>query len=78
MPLFEIRSPRVVAGFGHRVGGPGHFPAAEVLGADGELERFWRGGGEKEEVGGHLLGIVELVGDWGVVYRDFVGVFGVG
>lgn len=64
----------MVSDFGGRVRGAGDFPAAEVLGADGEVEEVGGGGVETLEVGGHLLGVVELVGDCGAVDGDCVGV----
>lgn len=58
----------MVSDFRRRVGAARDFPAAEVLRADGEGEGFGgrrgRGrGGVEGEVVGHLLGVVEFVGD---------------
>lgn len=64
----------MVADFRGGVGGAGDFPAAEVLGADGEAEEVVCGGVYAVQVGGHLLGVVELVGDLCVVGWYRVGV----
>ena len=49
----------------HRVRVAGHFPAAEVLSADGEAEGVRGGGAAEGEVGGGFLGVVEFGGDRG-------------
>lgn len=57
-----------------RVGVAGDFPAFEVLGADREAEVFGGGGEAEGEVGGHLVGVVEFIGDLGLVFW-FWGLF---
>lgn len=62
----------------HGVGVAGDFPAAEMLGADGEAERFGGVEGALFEVASAFLRVVELVGDGGAVYGGEVRVEGVG
>lgn len=51
-----------------RVGVAGDFPAFEVLGADCETEVFGGRGEAEGEVGGHLVGVVEFVGDLNLIF----------
>ena len=57
----------MVPDFSGWVRGAGDLPAAQVLRADGEAQEIGGGGVETLEVGGHFLGIVELVWEGGVV-----------
>ena len=68
----------MVAGARHGVARARHFPAPEVLGADGEAEGLGGGGGALFEVGSAFLRVVDFVGHLGAVDGDFVWVFGVG
>lgn len=64
----------MIPDFRGRVGAAGDFPAAEVLGADGEAEEVVCIWVDAVQVGGHFLGVVEFVGGCCVVGCDFVGV----
>lgn len=78
LPVFKIRAPGVVSRAGHGVRRAGDFPAAEVLGADGEGEGGRGGGRELVQVGRAFLGVVEFVGEGGGADDFGVGVEGVG
>lgn len=64
----------MVADFCGGIGGAGDFPAAEVLGADGEAEEVGCVGIYTVEVGGHFLGVVQFVGDLCITGGYYVGV----
>ncbi|PKX92534.1 uncharacterized protein P174DRAFT_431927 [Aspergillus novofumigatus IBT 16806] len=85
LPFREVRPPRIVACFCGRVRVARHLPAFEVLGADGDLEGLGRVGGAFVEVGGHFVGVVQLVGDCVIAVAvavvgdgDAAGILGVG
>ena len=64
----------MVPDLGGGVRAAGNFPAAQVLGADGEAEELGGVGLEAVEVGGHFFGVVLFVGECGVVGCDLVWV----
>ena len=57
MEAGEGRSPLVIAGTGHGVGGPGNGPSPKVLAADRETKGLGSGGFELREPMGHALAI---------------------
>lgn len=78
LSFFEVCAPCEVARFGAWEAVARDFPAAEVLGAHGDLQEGGGGGGVLVEIGCAFLGVVEFVGGGCAVNGDNVGVGAVG